>query len=107
MRAHHGKARIDHAALTFFDLVHGRFHIVVDAASGNTTQRREGPGVRVKQHLVALAWVGHQPERATGAQLHVRDLHLVVNASHHHAFIAPVKLEGLTQLKLQRHKGVG
>ena len=53
---------------------------------------------------MALAWVGHQPEGSAGAQLEVRYLHLVVNAAHHHAFFAPVKLERLAQLKAQRHK---
>ncbi|MBK9440772.1 MAG: hypothetical protein IPN53_05405 [Comamonadaceae bacterium] len=32
----------------------------------------------IKQHFMALAGVGHQPEGATGAQLHVGDLHAVI-----------------------------
>jgi hypothetical protein len=59
----------------------------------------------IKQHFVTLAGVGHQPEGATGAQLHVGDLHAVVDAAHHHAFLAPVKLEGFTQIELQGHEG--
>ena len=53
---------------------------------------------------MALAWVGHQPEGPAGAQLEVCHLHLVVNAAHHHALFAPVKLERLAQFKAQRHK---
>ena len=60
--------------------------------------------MRVKQHFMALAWVGHQPEGPAGAQFEVRHLHLVVNAAHHHALFAPVKLERLAQFKAQRHK---
>ena len=61
--------------------------------------------MRVKQHLVALAGVGHQPERTAGTQLHVGNLDLVEDAPHHQALFAPVKLERLTQIKLQRHEG--
>ena len=59
----------------------------------------------IEQHFVALAGVGHQPEGPAGTQFHMRDLHAVVNAAHHHAFFAPVKLEGLAQLELQGHEG--
>jgi hypothetical protein len=60
--------------------------------------------VGIKQHFMALAGVGHQPEGAAGTQLHVGDLHAVVDAAHHHAFFAPVELEGLTQVELQGHE---
>ena len=70
-----------------------------------TTQRLEGPGVGIKQHFMTLAGVGHQPKRTTGAQLQMRDLHLVEDAAHHQPFITPVKLERLTQLKTQWDKG--
>jgi hypothetical protein len=49
--------------------------------------------------------VGHQPESPTGAQLHAGDLHVVVDAAHHHAFFATVELECVPQLKLQGHEG--
>ena len=58
----------------------------------------------IKQHLMALAGVGHQPEGTAGAQLHVRDLHAVVNAAHDQAFFAPVKLECFAQVELERNK---
>ena len=38
---------------------------------GHAAQRREAACMGVKRHLVALAGVGHQPERPAGAQLHV------------------------------------
>jgi len=79
---------------------------VVDATLGNAAQRRKRPGVGIEQHFVALAGVGHQPERPRGAQLHVRHLHPVVDATHHQAFLAPVELVGLAQLEGQRDVGV-
>jgi hypothetical protein len=42
------------------------------AASADESKRPRGMGI--KQHLVALAGIRHQPKCATGAQLHVGDL---------------------------------
>jgi hypothetical protein len=83
VRAHGREALVDDAALALLDLVHRRLHVVVDAAAGHAAQRRERARVGIEQHLVALAGIGHQPERPRGAQLHVRDLHPVVDAAHH------------------------
>ena len=80
---------------------------VVDATPGNATKCREGAGVGVKQHLVTLAGVGHQPEGTTGAQQHVRDLDTPVNATDHQACFAPVELESLAQIEFQGYEGVG
>ncbi len=63
--------------------------------------------MRIKQHLVPLAGICHQPERPAGTQLQMRDLHVVEHAAHHHRLIAPVKLERLAQLKAQGHEGLG
>jgi len=57
----------------------------------------------VEQHLVALARVGHQPERSRGAQLHVRYLQSAIDAANDQAFLAPVELEGLAHGEGQRH----
>ena len=107
VRAHDGKAGIDDAALALFDLVHGGLHVVVDATPGNATQGREGACVGIKQHLVTLAGVGHQPEGTAGAQLHVGHLDTPVNATDHQAFFAPVELERLAQIEFQGYEGVG
>ena len=104
VRAHDGKAGVDGPALTFFDLVHRRLHVVVDASARNAAQGRKGARMSIKQHLMALAGIGHQPEGPAGAQLHVGDLHAVVDATDHHAFLAPVKLKGFAQVELQGHK---
>ena len=86
--------------LPFKTQVDGGLHVVVDAAPGDATHGRERTGVRVEQHFVPLARVGHQPERTTGAQLQVRHLHAPVNAANHQALFAPVKLKRLAQFKL-------
>ena len=106
VRAHHRKARIDDPALALLDLVDRRLHVVVDAAPGNAAQRREGARVGIEQHLVALARIGHQPERAAGAQLQVRHLHAPVDAADHQPLFAPVELERFAQCERQRHEGV-
>jgi len=63
--------------------------------------------VGVKEHFVALAGIGHQPEGAAGTQLQMRNLKFVEDATHHQAFIAPVELERLAQLECQWHKCLG
>ena len=107
MVAHHREARVDNAALALLDLVDRRLHVVVDATARYPSQCSERAGVGIEQHLVALARVGHQPERPRSAQLQVRHLHAVVDATHHQPFFAPVKLERIAQLELQRHEGGG
>ena len=106
VRAHGCKARIDHAAFALLDFVDRRLHVVVDATACHATQRCKAAGVRIEQHLVALAGVGHQPEGPTGTQLHVRDLHAVVHPAHQQAVFAPVELEGLAKLEGQWHEGL-
>ena len=80
---------------------------VVDAASSNATERCERPGVRIEQHLVAPAGIGHQPERAARAQLHVGHPQPVVDAADDQPLFAPVELERLAEFERQRHEGVG
>ena len=64
VRAHHSEALVDGAALASSDLVDRRLHVVVDAAPGHAAEGGEAARVRIEQHLVALARIGHQPERA-------------------------------------------
>ena len=54
VRAHHGKAGVDDAALALLDLVDGGLHVVVDAAPGNPAQGGKRARVRIEQHFVAL-----------------------------------------------------
>ena len=80
---------------------------VVDPPSRHAAQRRERPGVRIEQHLVALRGVGHQPECTRGAQLQVRQLQPAVDAADDQAFLAPVELERVAHLEAQRHERAG
>jgi len=54
--------------------------------------------------LCAFQRQGNQPEGPTGAQCQMRHLQLVQHAAHQQTFIAPVKLEGFTQLEAQGHE---
>jgi len=57
-------------------------------------------------HLVALAWIGHQPEGAAGTQLHVCQLDLgAPDAADEKTFLAPVELEGFAPIEGERHVG--
>jgi hypothetical protein len=106
VRAHHGEARVDGAALALQDLVDGRAHVVVDAAPCNTVECCEAARVRVEQHLVTLARVGHEPERTARAQLHVRHLQSPVNAANHEPLFAPVELERFAEFEGEWHEGL-
>lgn len=59
----------------------------------------------IEQHLVAMAGIRNQPERVTGAQLHVGDLNASEQAADQQTFFAPVKLRNLTKCKRQQYKG--
>lgn len=58
----------------------------------------------IEQHLVALIGIRNQLKCATGAQLHLGDLDVSKQATDQQTFFAPVKLEGLSECKRQRHK---
>jgi len=79
---------------------------VADATPGHTAERRKRPGVGIEQHLVALAGIGHQPERPRRTQLHVRDLHAVIDAAHHQALFALGELVHLAEPERQRDEGI-
>lgn len=102
---HGGEAGVDLAGLAGPDLVHGGLHVVVDAPLRDAAQGGEAPGMGVEQHLVALARVGRQHERAAGAELHVGHQDAAPDATDDQPFLAPVKLEGFAQLELQWHVG--
>ncbi len=80
-------------------------HIIRHASARHTTQGRKRTGMGIEEHLVALAWISHQPERTAGTQLQVRHLHVSINAANQQTFLAPVELECLAERKAQRHEG--
>ena len=102
----HGfKPGIDDPLFAQAYLVNSGFHVVVDAALRYPTESGKGAGVRIKQHLMALTGVGHQPEGAAGTQLGVRHFQAPSQSTHPGVFCAPVKLEGLAERKFERHEG--
>jgi hypothetical protein len=58
----------------------------------------------VKQHLMCLGWVRHQPEGSAGTELQVRDLESPIHTAHDQTFFTPVKLEGFAKSELQGNK---
>lgn len=105
MRAHHGKTGVDRPSFAFADLVDRRFHVVVNAATRNAAQCLKRASMSVKQHLVTLAGIGHQPKCAAGTELHVGDLDPPEQPTDQQTFFTPVELESLAQRERQRHKG--
>ena len=59
----------------------------------------------VEQHLVALARIGHQNKGPAGTQLGMSNQQFAPDSTDDEGFLAPVKLEGVSQFKLERHKG--
>jgi hypothetical protein len=103
VRAHRLEARVHRALLPPAHAVHRRLHVVVDASARNPAEGAKGRGVRIEEHLVALAWIGHQPERPARRQLHVRKLQAPAQTAHKGVLAAPVELERLPKLEHQRH----
>lgn len=81
VRAHHRKAGIDRTAFALVNPVDGGLHVVLDAPARHTEQGRKHTGMGIEEHLVALAWISRQPERAAGTQLQVRHQHASINAA--------------------------
>jgi len=104
VRRHGKETCIDDATVAFGNLVHGRAHVVVDAALGYATQGREGAGMRIEQHFMALGRVACQVKGTTRAQLGMRRQYFPVDTTDYQPLLAPVKLEGFAQLELERHK---
>ena len=70
--------------------------------------RRRRPGTRangVKQHLVRLQWIGAEQKGPAVRQLDMGHLQLGAFTAQNGKVLAPVKLEGLAGIKMQRHKG--
>jgi hypothetical protein len=100
---HHGiEAGVDVPVLAAANLVHGRLHVVVDAALWNAAQYAKGVVVGVEEHLVRLQQIGPDAERPAMAELEMRHLQLGALAGNHRPILAPVELERLPWPKYQR-----
>src|SRR5690606_6099815 len=104
VRRHRGEARVDHTPPVLARrAIDRRLHVVVDTAPGHPAQADEAAGVRVKEHLVALARIAHQPEGPRRTQLHMRQLHLPSDPADNQALFAPVELEGFAPREAEWH----
>ena len=102
--AHRLEACVHQPALALANPIHGRLHVVVDAAPRHPSAGREAARARIERHLVALAGVRHQPERPACAKHQVHDLGPVEHAAHDCALLAPVERVRLAPLERPRHE---
>ena len=95
VRAHRCKACVDGARLAAPDFVHGRSHVVVDAASGDTSECREAWGSDHTADKSAIWFVAERtttfllrysaPLRPLRPQLRVQHVFLVARSHSHNA----------------------
>jgi hypothetical protein len=105
MAAHLQEAAVVMPFLTGEDRLHRRLHVVVDAPCAGALEEGEGPVMRVKHHLLALAHVGPGEHHPAVAQPDMRHLHRHRDARDHHDLMAPVELVSLARCIIERHIG--
>jgi hypothetical protein len=103
--AHLLEATVVGAVTADEDRVHGRLHVVVDAPRTGPAEEREGPVVRVEDHLLALAGIGPHEQHPAVAEPDMRDLHRRGHPVDQDDLMAPVELVGLARIEAQRHVG--
>jgi len=103
--AHHQEAAVVAALAADEDGIDRRFQVVVDAAPGYPAQEAERSGVCIEHHLLALARISHQEERAAVTQPHMRNLHDLLKPAKLDVLVTPVKLVRLTGGKALRDEG--
>ena len=84
--------------------VHGGAHVVVDPAPAGPAEKGEGPGMGVEHHLLGLARIGAQVERATVAEPDVGDLDRHRHGADLHLLVRPVELVRVARREHQRHE---
>jgi len=89
---HDQEATVEHALLADEHCRHRRLHVVVDAAQGHAAEEGEAARMRIEHHLLRLARIGPDVDRARRAQPHVRDLHPHRQARDLDVLVAPVEL---------------
>ena len=104
MAGHGLEPRVDLPDLARADAIHGRAHVVEDAATRHPAEHPECLGQSVEQHLVGLQFVGPDHEGPAVRQLGMGGLQLEPLAAHRRPVLAPVELEGLAGLKGERYE---
>ena len=100
--AHRQEAAVVAPLATDEDRVDRRLQVVVDPAARHAAKEHERPRMRVEHHLLTLAGIRRQEERATVAQPHVRDLDDLRDTAKLDVLVAPVELVGLARIEALR-----
>ena len=101
---HGEKAHVDLPFLASADTIHCRLHVVIDTAPRHAAKGPERVPAGVKQHLMGLQWVSPKQKGTAVRQLDMRHLQLGAFTAKTGKVLAPVELEGLAGVKMQRHK---
>ena len=102
---HGEKAQVDLSLLAAANTINSCAHIVVNATRRHAAKDPECVPMGIEQHLVGLQRIGAQQKGPAVRQLDVRHLQLRAFAAQNSKVLAPVKLEGIARVKMQRHKG--
>ena len=92
------------AILAEEDRVHGGAHVVIDPAPAGSAEEGERPGVGVEHHLLGLARIGAQVERAAVAEPDVGNLDRHRQPTELDQLVRPVELVGVARRKHERHE---
>ena len=101
---HGEKAHVDLPLFATADTIHRRLHVVVDPAPRHTAKNPECVPMGIEQHLMGLQRIGAQQEGPAVRQLDMRHLQLRAFATQDRKVLAPVELEGIAGVKMQRNK---
>src|SRR6267142_2385863 len=83
-----------------------RLHVVVDAARAGALEEIKGAGMRVENHLLALALIGPHERHPAVAQPDMGDFDRRRHPVQHDDLVAPVELVGFARRKAQWYIGL-
>jgi hypothetical protein len=106
MIGQHHEAAVELPLLAGEDGFHDGLEVVVDHALRHAAEEREGAVMRVEDHLLGLARIGHHKHLPAEGQPEMRDLDGLHGAADLDMLVAPVELAHLAGRESQRHKGV-
>ena len=105
MVCHGEEAHVDLPLLAATDTIHRRLHVIVDAPTRDAAEDPERVPMGIEQHLMGLQWIGTQQKGPAVRQLDMGHLQLGALAAQNRKILAPVELEGIARVKVQRHEG--
>lgn len=101
------EAPVELAFLANIEAVHDGFGVVVNHALRHAAEEGEGAGVRVEQHFLRFARIGHHKQLAAMAQPEMSQFDGLRHTAQHDVLVAPVKLAGIARREHQRDECVG